>query len=60
MKKDEFEEEYLYGDEKPKESKEKEDPLEDDEITPEEEGFLRGYEEADEDTEDEEESEEEL
>jgi len=60
MKNDEFEDEYLYSDEAVSESDEGEDPLEDDEISPEEEGFLRGYEEANEnpESEDEEEAEE--
>ena len=55
--KDDFEEEFLYADGSQKEAEEAEDLLEDDEISPEEDGFLRGYEEANEDSESEDEEE---
>ena len=57
MKNDEFEDEFLYSDDSQKESEEKEDLLEDDEITAEEDGFMRGYEAANKDSESENEEE---
>ena len=47
MRSDEIEEELLYSDAS-QDGEDAEDPLEDDEISPEEEGFMKGYEEANE------------
>lgn len=46
MEEEDFEDDFFAEEEE--EAKENEDPLEDDEISPEEEGFLKGYEEANE------------
>jgi len=51
MVKDEFEDEYLYAESNSEEAEEKENSLEDDGISPEEEGFMKGYEEANEEEE---------